>query len=65
MEEGQHTLCRLCKEGLLIPVNLGKGPDRSLKYRCTNPECGARFDEHGYEVYNEEKQDWERPSAKG
>ena len=62
MEEGKHAQCGLCNKGLLIPVNLGKGPDRSLKYRCNNPECNARFDEHGYETYNEEKQDWERPT---
>jgi len=60
MENSAHTPCKLCDSGILIPVNLGKGPDRFLKYRCTNPECNARFDEHGYEKYNEGSQTWDR-----
>jgi len=60
MEDRQHPACGLCKKGVLVPVNLGKGPDRALKYRCTNSECNARFDEHGYETFDPETQTWAR-----
>jgi hypothetical protein len=43
-------------------VNLGKGPERFLVYRCSNHECNARFDEHGYELYDSDKQAWEKLS---
>ena len=56
----REPVCSLCNKGLLIPVNLGKSTDRSVKYRCTNSECNARFDEHGYELYNPKNHEWEK-----
>ncbi|MGA1848838.1 MAG: hypothetical protein ACMUHB_05805 [Thermoplasmatota archaeon] len=44
----------------MLPVTLGSGEDRDVTYRCTNPDCGVRFDKHGYERYDEHKQDWVR-----
>jgi hypothetical protein len=52
--------CLLCNKGLLIPVSLGKANERYVVYRCTNPRCNARFDEHGYELYNSERQEWDK-----
>ncbi len=60
MENTSPTVCGVCGKGTLIVVNLGKGPERILRYRCSNPDCNVRFDEHGYERYNMEAQDWER-----
>ena len=57
-----YPLCGKCKEGRLVPVNLGKDGDRAVVYRCTNLECNARFDEHGYEIYEVESQEWKRLS---
>lgn len=54
--------CSLCKKGLLVPVHLGKGSERLVVYRCTNHRCNARFDEHGYEVYDPNKQEWDKIS---
>jgi hypothetical protein len=57
-----YPLCGICNRGRLIPVHMGKGPDRLIRYRCTNPECVTRFDESGYEVFNAEKEEWRRIS---
>jgi len=62
MSEGQYAPCGICKAGLLVPVNLGMGPERILKYRCSNAQCNARFDEHGYEVFETQTQSWKRLS---
>jgi hypothetical protein len=62
MSEGQNAICGICKSGVLVPVNLGKGPERILKYRCSNPQCNARFDEHGYETFEPQAQIWKRLS---
>ena len=56
----ERTRCSLCQKGVLMPVNLGKGPERFVVYRCSNHRCNARFDEHGYEVYDTQKQSWEK-----
>jgi len=58
-----YPRCGLCGKGYLIPVDLGDEDTNYVKYRCTNPECNARFDLHGYELYNEEKQSWVRPEG--
>ena len=55
-----YATCSICGKGLLLPVTLGAGDDRDVSYRCTDYECGVRFDKHGYEQYDEEKQDWVR-----
>lgn len=60
MSEVNSTKCGVCGKGDLIPVHLGKGGDRAIRYRCTNKDCNIRFDEHGYERYDENKQDWVR-----
>ena len=57
--EGFYPRCGICGKGRLLPVNLGS-EEGHIKYRCTDPRCNARFDEHGYEVYSEERQDWIR-----
>jgi hypothetical protein len=62
MSEVQNASCGICKSGILVPVNLGTGPERILKYRCSNPQCNARFDEHGYEVFEPATQTWKRLS---
>ena len=56
----KEPLCSLCGKGVLIPVNLGRGPERFVIYRCTNHQCNARFDEHGYEIYNSKEQVWKK-----
>jgi hypothetical protein len=60
MHETMYPRCSKCGEGVLLPVNLGKGGERTIKYRCTNLRCNARFDEHGYEIFDPEKQIWVR-----
>ena len=55
-----YVTCPICNKGLLLPIIIGAGEDRDVKYRCTDPACGIRFDKHGYERYNEEKQEWVR-----
>ena len=55
-----YPTCGICNKGTLLPVHMGKGPDRALRYRCTNPECLTRFDEHGYEVFEPETEIWRR-----
>lgn len=60
IENSSYVTCPICGKGLLIPVTLGAGEDKDIGYRCTGPECGVRFDKHGYERYSEEKQDWVR-----
>lgn len=57
---GGYPPCGLCGKGLLVPVHMGKGPDRPLTYRCTNPACLTRFDEHGYETFDAESETWKR-----
>ena len=52
--------CPICGKGKLIPVNIGSGEDRDVKYRCTEPSCGVRFDKHGYERFSASSQEWER-----
>ncbi len=59
MAEKEPT-CSLCGKGALVPVNLGKNLERFVIYRCTNHECNARFDEHGYELYDMDKQVWKK-----
>lgn len=61
MNEGAgYVLCPVCGKGRLIPVMIGAGEDHDVKYRCTEPSCGLRFDKHGYEHFNEDSQEWER-----
>ncbi len=55
-----YLTCSICGKGHMLPVTLGSGEDRDVTYRCTNPDCGIRFDKHGYERYDEQKQDWVR-----
>ena len=55
-----YPKCGICGKGILLPVNMGKEGDRNIIYRCTNKECNMRFDEHGYEIYDEDAQDWVR-----
>ncbi len=55
-----YVQCPICEDGTLIPVTIGAGEDRDVSYRCTKPECGVRFDKHGYERYDEGKQNWVR-----
>jgi hypothetical protein len=62
MTDGQHAPCGICKAGVLIPVDLGAGTERPVKYRCNNPQCNVRFDEHGYEVFEVKTQSWKRLS---
>jgi hypothetical protein len=60
MVEGFYPICGRCKNGVLLPVNLGNGSEVGVKYRCTNLECNARFDEHGYEEFEVETESWKR-----
>lgn len=60
-----YVTCPVCDKGRLIPVMIGAGEDRDVKYRCTDPSCGVRFDKHGYERYNEKVQEWERVAGDG
>jgi hypothetical protein len=60
MVEGFYPTCGKCKTGILLPVNLSVGSEQGVRYRCTNNDCKARFDEHGYELYDEEAQEWKR-----
>lgn len=61
MTEGHgYITCPVCGKGKLLPVMIGAGEDRDVKYRCTEPSCGVRFDKHGYERFNEKVQEWER-----
>jgi len=55
-----YLICPICEAGRMLPVTIGSGEDRDVTYRCTNPKCGIRFDKHGYERYDEHKQDWVR-----
>ena len=55
-----YPVCGKCKVGTLLPVNVGVGSEQGVRYRCTNPDCNARFDEHGYEFYSDDEQDWKR-----
>ena len=58
--ESMYPVCGICGKGTLLPVKIGTEEDPGIKYMCTNPQCGARFDQYGYEVYNNELQVWER-----
>lgn len=58
--DGMYPKCGRCQEGYLIPVDLGKGNEKGVTYRCTNIKCNVRFDEHGYSVFDENTQTWER-----
>ena len=59
--EGSYPICGVCGKGRLIPVAMLETQEgRLVRYRCTNPECNVRFDQHGYERYDPEKQDWVR-----
>lgn len=64
-EESFYPKCGLCEKGTLLPVNLGAEGEGQVKYRCTNPECTARFDEHGYETYDPEEEVWIRKAGSG
>ncbi len=55
-----YPKCGCCGTGRLIPVDMGNGSERTIKYRCTNPECSVRFDIYGYETYDTETQRWQR-----
>jgi len=55
-----YPKCPLCNVGYLRPVVLGGGGEKDVKYRCTNPNCGVRFDKHGYERYDVDRQDFVR-----
>ncbi|MEA3558016.1 MAG: hypothetical protein U9R75_02060 [Candidatus Thermoplasmatota archaeon] len=55
-----YTRCPICGKGFLLPVTIGAGEDRNVSYRCTEPECGIRFDKHGYEHFDEKEQEWVR-----
>jgi hypothetical protein len=55
-----YVTCPICGKGKLLPVMIGAGEDRDVKYRCTEPTCGVRFDKHGFERFNESIQEWER-----
>lgn len=59
-----YPKCGVCEKGTLIPVNLGTGGERIIMYRCTNAQCNVRFDEHGYETYDEENNEWVRGIGK-
>jgi len=62
MTEGIYPKCNRCGTGILIPVNLGESNKKGVIYRCTNLQCNAKFDEHGYSVYNPQTMNWERIS---
>ena len=55
-----YPICPVCGKGHLLPVVLGGGGEKDVIYRCTFPECGVRFDKHGYERFDEEKQEFVR-----
>ena len=59
-EIGLYPVCGVCGKGRLLPVVVGNDEDPSLKYMCTNPVCGARFDQYGYETYDRENKMWVR-----
>lgn len=59
-EQSMYPRCPICDSGILLPIILGGGGEKDVKYRCTNPECGVRFDKHGYERYDNDKQDFVR-----
>jgi hypothetical protein len=59
-ESVSYPKCPVCDSGYLLPVILGGGGEKDVKYRCTNPNCGVRFDKHGYEKYDPVKQDFVR-----
>ena len=63
MIDSFYPACGRCKRGVLLPVNLGMGNDQSVRYRCTNTDCNARFDEFGYEIYDDKTQDWVRVNS--
>ena len=42
------------------PKNLGKANEKGIIYRCNNSKCNAKFDEHGYSVFDSKTQTWER-----
>jgi hypothetical protein len=60
MTDGMYPECGRCKKGILTPVNLGESNKKSVIYRCNNLKCNAKFDEHGYSVYNSDTLTWER-----
>ena len=61
MSDGcSYPMCQVCNKGFLLPVEMGSGDDNEVRYRCTNPECGVRFDRHGYERYDNSTQEWIR-----
>ena len=62
MAEAMYSRCGICDKGLLLPVNLGQGGEKGITYRCTNRTCNAKFDEHGYELFDPESQMWVRKS---
>lgn len=55
-----YPVCPICGKGFLIPVMIGSGEDKDVKYRCIEPTCGVRFDKHGYEQFDEKSQEWKR-----
>jgi len=55
-----YPICPVCTKGLLVPVVIGAGEDKDVRYRCTEPSCGVRFDKHGYERFDEGCQEWKR-----
>jgi len=55
-----YPICPICNKGYLMPVEIGSGPEKNVKYRCNHPDCGMRFDKHGYERYDRERQEWIR-----
>lgn len=59
-ETSSYVDCPICGRGKLIPVMVGAGEERDVKYRCTEPTCGVRFDKHGYEKFDEGSQSWVR-----
>ncbi len=58
--DSMYPKCEMCGKGILLPVNMGREGDRSIIYRCTNAGCNVRFDEHGYEKYSDDTQEWVR-----
>jgi hypothetical protein len=60
MTEGMYPKCGRCQLGTLLPVNLGKANEKGIIYRCNNPKCNVKFDEHGYSVFDSKTQTWER-----
>jgi hypothetical protein len=60
MADSMYPKCNRCNQGVLLPVDLGKGNEKGVVYRCTNIKCNARFDEHGYSVFDPHTQSWDR-----